>query len=175
LSEQAQDTRPAEPSGSAETTPTAETPGTAAERSIVVTRVVPASRERAFAAWTEPAQLRRWSSPEGVEVSDAEVDLRVGGAYRILMRGPEGQRYTAFGTYREIEPPRRLVYTWDWEEKEHAVGETLVTVDFVDRGDATEVILTHEGFPAAEAASGHEEGWASCLNRLDFFLGGDAD
>ena len=138
--------------------------------SLRVTRVVRASPARVFAAWTEAAHLRRWSCPEGVDVSDAEVDLRVGGAYRILMRGPEGERYTAFGTYREIQPPRRLVYTWDWEEREHAVGATLVTVEFVDRGAVTEVILTHEAFPSEEAAAGHEEGWTSCLNRLEVHL-----
>ncbi|HSM35097.1 MAG TPA: SRPBCC domain-containing protein [Longimicrobiales bacterium] len=163
MREQAQDTQTARDTAAAE------------GHSLRVTRVVPASPARVFAAWTEAPHLRRWSCPEGVEVSDAEVDLRVGGAYRILMRGPEGERYTAFGTYREIQPPRRLVYTWDWEEKEHAVGETVVTVEFVDRGAATEVIVTHEGFGADEAAAGHEEGWTSCLNRLEGYLAAPDD
>lgn len=139
-------------------------------RSVTVRRLVPATPAVAFAAWTEPERLRRWSSPEGTSISDVEVDLRVGGAYRILMRGPEGQPHTAFGTYRTIEPPRRLVYTWDWEEKENAVGETVVTVEFHDRGDATEVVITHEGFPGPEPAKGHAQGWESCLNRLEAFL-----
>ncbi len=141
---------------------------------VTVKRLVRAAPAAAFAAWTEPEQLRRWSSPEGTSVTDVEVDLRVGGAYRILMRGPEGQRYTAFGTYRAIEPPRRLVYTWDWEEKENAVGETVVTVDFHDRGEATEIVVTHDGFPAPGPARGHAEGWESCLNRLEAFLATDA-
>ena len=83
------------------------------------------------------------------------------------MRNAEGQTHTAVGTYREISPPTRLVYTWDWVEEEYQVGETLVTVEFKDLGGSTEVVLRHERFPAAEATAAHEEGWTSCLTRLE--------
>lgn len=139
---------------------------TKAETSLRLSRVIKADPETVFRAWTEPDQLKRWSCPEGSTVEDARVDLRVGGKYRIRMRGSEGQIHTAVGTYRQIEP-RRLVYTWEWEEEDQAIGETLVTVEFKDLGGETEVVVTHELFPSAEAKSGHEEGWTSCLDRLE--------
>lgn len=135
--------------------------------SLSLTRTIRADRDAVFRAWTEPAQLRQWSCPEGMGIAEVQVDLTVGGRYRIRMTGAEGQVYTAFGTYREIDRPQRLVYTWDWEEPDHAVGETLVTVEFSERGGSTEVTLTHEAFSAAEAKVSHEQGWTSCLNQLE--------
>ena len=139
--------------------------------SLTLTRVVAATPEAAFQAWTQPEHMRRWACPEGAMVDDVSVDLTVGGAYRIRMLTPDGTVYTAFGEYRTIEPPDRLVYTWDWEESEHAVGETLVTVTFAALGDATEVVLRHEGFPSAQAREGHQKGWGSCLNQFESLLG----
>jgi uncharacterized protein YndB with AHSA1/START domain len=128
--------------------------------------VVTAGVARVFQAWTEPDHMRQWSAPEGATVEAAEVDLKVGGQYHIRMKTDDGE-YNAVGIYREIEPPRRLVYTWNWEEEEHDVGETLVTVEFNDLGGSTEIILTHERFPNLEAKSSHEEGWTSCLKRFE--------
>jgi len=79
----------------------------------------------------------------------------------------EGNPHTAVGTYREIDAPNRLVYTWDWKEEGQGVGETVVTVEFEARGDATEIILVHEGFPAVEAKEGHEQGWGACLAHFE--------
>ncbi len=133
--------------------------------SLRISRVIKASRERVFAAWTEPHHLKQWSCPEGFRVADVQVDLSVGGRYTIRMENPDGQAHTAIGVYREIEPPQRLSYTWDW--KEESIGETLVTVEFNELGESTEVVLTHEMFPNVEAKVSHEEGWNSCLNRLE--------
>jgi uncharacterized protein YndB with AHSA1/START domain len=98
-----------------------------------------------------------------------ELDLQVGGSYRIRME-IEGGPYTAYGTYKEIDPPRRLVYTWDWTEESHQVGETTVTVEFVEVDGGTEVRLTHDGFPAPEAKEAHEQGWGGCLDRFEALL-----
>ncbi|UCC83339.1 MAG: SRPBCC domain-containing protein [Gemmatimonadota bacterium] len=136
--------------------------------SLRVSRVIKASPEEVFAAWTQPEHLKRWSCPEGMEVGDAQVDLTVGGRYLIRMESPQGKVHTAVGVYREIERPSRLVYTWDWEEE--SIGETIVTVEFNDLDGSTEVVLTHELFPNAEAKVGHEEGWTSCLGRLEKLL-----
>ena len=134
--------------------------------SLRVSRIIKAAPETVFLAWTEPDQMGQWSAPEGMSVV-AEVHLEVGGGYRLRMTSPEGQEYNAVGTYREIDRPKRLVYTWSWEEKEHDVGETLVTVEFNDMGGSTEVVITHELFPGAEARDDHEKGWTSCLHRLE--------
>jgi uncharacterized protein YndB with AHSA1/START domain len=135
--------------------------------SLRVSRVIKADRDAVFRAWTEPEQLRQWSSPEGVTLQTAEVDLAVGGRYHLRMHSSEGQEHNAVGTYREIDRPYRLVYTWSWEEEEYDVGETLVTVEFNDLGGSTEVVITHERFPTSQARDDHEQGWTSCLNRLE--------
>ncbi len=141
--------------------------GTQTGTSLRVTRVVAASPQRAFEAWTQPEQMRRWSCPEDARVAEVESDLKVGGRFRTRMEKPDGETYTAYGVYREIDPPNRLVYTWDWEEEAFQVGETIVTVEFHDLGESTEVVVTHEGFPAQEATEGHLMGWTSCLNQYE--------
>ena len=137
------------------------------ETGVELTRVVDASPERVWAAWTEPVRMRRWLCPEMATLDKVEADVRPGGRYRLHMRGAEGESYTASGVYRTVEAPRRLVFTWDWEEEGHAVGETVVTVELLEVDEGTEVVLTHEGFPAAEAAEGHRKGWTSILGRLE--------
>ena len=98
---------------------------------------------------------------------DSQVDLTIGGSYLLKMENDEGLNHTAFGVYREVDPPHRLVYTWEWEEEEHKVGETLVTVEFREHAQGTEVILIHEAFPAEEATQAHLEGWTSCLDKFE--------
>lgn len=138
---------------------------------VQLTRQIRAQRERVFRAFTDPEDLKRWSAPQGFTVPVAEVDLRVGGGYRISMRAPDGAVHTAIGTYREITPPRRLVYTWQWEGgMEGDEAETLVTVEFHERGDATEVIFLHEGFRDETARDKHNEGWTSIFDRLVEFV-----
>jgi uncharacterized protein YndB with AHSA1/START domain len=132
---------------------------------VKLTRLIQADPAKVFEAWTDPVHLNLWSAPEGMDV-EAEVDLRVGGRYRLRMTNPDGEPFTAVGEYLEIDPPNRLRYTWSWEESDDH-SETLVTVEFLDRGGATEVALVHELFPDAETAGKHGEGWSSCLNRLE--------
>ena len=129
-------------------------------------RTFPVSRERVFKAWTTPQALKRWFAPaDAYETPEVEVDLRVGGNYRIVMLSPEGERHTVYGEYREINPPKRLVFTWAWESWLES-EETLVTVEFLERGGETELILTHQRFPNAEVREKHRKGWSGCLDRL---------
>jgi len=139
--------------------------------SLTISRVVKADPTTVFRAWTEPEQLGRWSAPEVMDV-EAEVDLSIGGGYRLRMTNADGEHHNAVGVYREIDPPRLLSYTWRWEEAENDVGETVVTVQFNDLGGSTEVVLTHERFPNEEAVAAHNTGWASCLSRLDGVFAG---
>jgi uncharacterized protein YndB with AHSA1/START domain len=134
--------------------------------SLVVRRTIAADVQRVFEAWTQPAHMVHWACPEGATLKTVQTDLRVGGSYVLEMVNQDGSPHTAFGTYREVDPPRRLVYTWDWKEEEFQVGETIVTVEFNDLDGSTEVVVTHEGFPALEAREGHEQGWSSCVDRL---------
>ena len=131
-----------------------------------ISRVIRADRTAVWNAWTQPEEMKKWSCPAPGGAHDVVSDFRVGGAYSIVMR-VDGNEHTAFGTYREIDEPNRVVYTWDWKEDEHQVGETLVTVEFEDADGGTRVILTHEGFPTPEAKEAHGQGWTGCFQHLE--------
>jgi uncharacterized protein YndB with AHSA1/START domain len=140
-------------------------------QALSLTKTIAASQEAVFEAWTRPEHMRVWCCPDPTAEVQVEVDLRVGGTYSIRM-GVEGGPYTALGTYREIDAPNRIVYTWDWKEDAHRMGvETIVTVEFTPVEGGTEVRLTHEGFPTAEVKTAHEEGWTPCLARLSGLYG----
>ena len=135
---------------------------------LVIRRTFKATRQRVFDAWTRPEHLQRWwYAHPGWSASLAEVDLETGGKYRLGMFDPNtNQTFICYGEFKEIVIPERLVYTWSWEPPAMDVGETLVTVEFVEKGDSTELILTHERFPSAEAAAKHNEGWSGCIGVL---------
>jgi uncharacterized protein YndB with AHSA1/START domain len=136
----------------------------ASPSSLVISRTHPASVERVFKAWTDANQLGQWFAPTDDYTTKASVDLRVGHEYRIAITHKGGNVHTVLGTYRLIDPPRKLVYTWRWEGGQAA--DTLVTVDFAPRGESTEVTITHEQFANTEDRDKHNEGWNGCLNRL---------
>jgi uncharacterized protein YndB with AHSA1/START domain len=134
---------------------------------LVISRTYPATVERVFKAWTDANQLGQWFAPSDDHTTQASVDLRVGHEYRISITHKGGAVHTVLGTYRVIEPPRKLVYTWRWEG---APADTLVTVDFTPQGDDTQVTITHDQFADAETRGKHNEGWNGCLDRLQRFL-----
>ena len=135
----------------------------ASPTSLVIARTYPASVERVFKAWTDANHLGQWFAPTDDYTTKASVDLQVGHEYRIAITHKGGNVHTILGTYRLIDPPRKLVYTWRWDG---ASADTLVTVDFTPDGDATKVTITHEQFTNTEDRDKHNEGWNGCLNRL---------
>jgi uncharacterized protein YndB with AHSA1/START domain len=136
--------------------------------SLVISRTYPAPVERVFKAWTDANQLGQWFAPSDDYTTKATVDLRVGHEYRISIAHKGGNVHNVLGTYRVIDPPRKLVYTWRWEGGPET--DTLVTVDFTPRGDSTEVTITHDQFLDVETRNKHNEGWSGCFNRLERFL-----
>ena len=137
-----------------------------AQTTLQLTRTFAAPRGKVFRAWTDPEEVKKWFHPPGYETPSAEIDLRVGGKYRLGMRKlPDGEVFYLSGSYREVRRPERLVYTWQWEA-EPELGDTLVTVQFHDRGGSTEVVLTHELFPTEKARQEHERGWSGGLDNL---------
>ena len=107
-------------------------PNTITPSVVEVRRTIRATRQRVFDAWTKPEELKRWHAPGPLTVALAEMDVRVGGEYRIHMVAPSGEEHRVVGTYREVDPPRRLAYTWKWETGTDATVST-VTIDFVGR------------------------------------------
>jgi uncharacterized protein YndB with AHSA1/START domain len=136
--------------------------------SLVVSRTYPATVERVFKAWTDANQLGQWFAPSDDYTTQARVDLRVNHVYSIAITHKGGNVHKIVGTYRLIEPPRKLVYTWRWEGG--PASDTLVTVDFTPEGNATLVTITHEQFLSVEDRDKHNEGWNGCLNRLQHTL-----
>jgi uncharacterized protein YndB with AHSA1/START domain len=135
---------------------------------LVVRKTIQATPERLFQAWTEPAQLQQWWGPEGVKCIDPEVDLRVGGRYRIGNQLPDGKVLWIAGEFEVIEPPHKLTYTWQLEGNSNAFER--VTVRFEPRGEATEVIVTHEHIPNETLRDQHQLGWLGCLDGLAEYL-----
>ncbi|MGH7233719.1 MAG: SRPBCC family protein [Nitrospiraceae bacterium] len=142
------------------------------DTTLRLTRTFAAPREKVFQAWTDAEALKRWFAPaDDFSTPLVEVDLRVGGKYRIQMKAPDGAVHTVAGVYREITPPEKLVFTWDWEGDKSCGGlaldqNTEVTVEFLDRGRETEIVLTHVYFTSAEQRDKHSHGWTGCLDRL---------
>ena len=152
------------------------------ETALRITRKLAAPRELVFKAWTEPEFLLKWwAAHPDFTTPIAEVDLRVGGKYRLGMLPPgQDQPHVIGGIYREVSPPEKLVYTWVWEpqipetqirsgsgpEGLVAPGETLVTVEFHDVNGQTEVVLTHQFFADQEMRDKHSQGWNGCLEQL---------
>jgi uncharacterized protein YndB with AHSA1/START domain len=147
-------------------------PTTAADTRLVIERVLPADRETVFRCWTDPDHLARWFGPTPDHSTPiAEIDLRVGGRYRIGMRkGTEAESHIVGGVYREIAPPAKLVFTWAWETSVQPSDETVVTIEFHEMGNQTRLVLIHERFPHVKMRDQHGEGWSGCLDRLTRLL-----
>jgi uncharacterized protein YndB with AHSA1/START domain len=134
---------------------------------LVVRRVIPAPRERVFAAWLDPASLAQWMCPGDVTSAIADVDARVGGRFRIVIaHGRSDAEHT--GEYLAIEPPSRLSFTWISANTEHR--PTVVTVEFLKRGGGTELVLTHRRLPPTKVDA-HRTGWTDIVRKLDESLG----
>lgn len=131
---------------------------------LEVRHSINATPERLFDAWTDPAQLVAWWGPEGVVCIGAQVDLRVGGKFRIGNRLPDGAELWIAGEFVTIDPPHMLRYTWLIEG---TMGSTeMVTVRFEPRNSETEVVVQHERIPDAAAREQHACGWEGCLDGL---------
>ena len=128
---------------------------------VVVRRVVSAPRTEVYQLWTDAERMPEWILAGGT----ATLDVRVGGKYHLDMHY-KGKSYPHNGEYLEVSPPERLVFTWisegtNWKP-------SIVTIELIERGDKTEVVLTHEGLPDdAESTQSHEQGWIEILEWLE--------
>jgi uncharacterized protein YndB with AHSA1/START domain len=142
-----------------------------AEREVVITRIFDAPRALVFKAWIDPKHLKRWWGPKVFTNPVCEVDARVGSAWRIVMRGPDGVDYPCGGVYREIVEPERLVFTNIATDNDgNPILDGLTTVVFVEQGGKTKLTLTTRAVALVEYAAaylqGMEAGWTQSLETL---------
>ena len=130
---------------------------------LVVSRVIQAPCKMVFRAWTDPKHITKWFSPEWVECRSFDLDVRIGGVYRLHMVSKNGD-HIAVGEYKEIVPNQKLQFTW--ERAAEGLPLTLVTVEFEDLGKTTRLTLTHEGFNDQADCDDHNEGWTSLFEKF---------
>ncbi len=145
-------------------------PGDSVGLTLHMNRVLAAPRSVVFRACTEPGELAKWWGPRGFTAPSVEIDLRVGGGYRIAMQPPEGDVFYLSGEFREVDPPARLAYTFRWEEPDPEDRETFVTLSLRDLDDSTEFALVQTGFAAEPRRALHEAGWTDSLDRFQQLL-----
>ena len=129
-------------------------------------RTFEAPAQAVFDAWTSEEVMRRWWHAEhDWETSVAQVDLRVGGEVRVVMRNPHtGDEYGGGGRYTIIEPPDRLAFTWFWDDD---TKSQLIELEFEESGGVTTVRFTHSGLWNEESVRSHEGGWGKAFDNLE--------
>ena len=133
--------------------------------SLTLRRHYPVAPEKVWRAWTEPQALKAWFGPdEIVSVPVAEVDLRVGGRFRVAMLAADGETHDVSGVYQELVPHRKLVFSWAWRSTPER--ESRVTVLIEPDGSGCELVLKHEQFFDEAAREGHTHGWTGALAKL---------
>lgn len=139
------------------------------ETTVRVERTYAAPAQAVFDAWTNAEVLRRWwHAGADWETPEASVDLREGGALRVVMRRPDGQEYGARGEYTVVDPPRRLAFEWTWDDDPGR--RSLIEVGFAEHEGATTVVLTHSGLSDEASSRSHRSGWNDVLDSLGRLL-----
>jgi uncharacterized protein YndB with AHSA1/START domain len=138
--------------------------------SLSIARTLKATPEKVFEAWTQPEALKRWFGPGDAMAVRVEMDVRVGGRYRVVLRAASGEEHRVAGIYREVVAGRKLVFTWAWESTPQR--ESLVTVEIAPTAGGASLLLTHERFFDEAARERHQQGWTASLQRLQHALAG---
>jgi uncharacterized protein YndB with AHSA1/START domain len=146
---------------------------------LVIERIFDAPRELVWRAWTEPEHFMMWWGPKDFTAPKIRMDLRVGGTLLWCMQGKDGKEYWTTGVYREIDPPKRLVYTDAFSDEngnripasQHGLpfdwpDELMVTVTLEEIGGKTKMTLTHTGIPAGEMSEMTQAGWNESFDKL---------
>lgn len=135
--------------------------------SVTLVRRIKAPPARIWAAVTDPAQMAQWWGPDAGETLSAEADVRPGGRYSVVFRMLNGMEGNPTGTYREIVPEQKLVFTWELARE----ADSVVTILLASVEGGTELTLTHEQLPDEAHRISHARGWAGFLDELSTFLG----
>ena len=138
--------------------------------SLTLKRRIKAPPAQVFAAWTDPQKIALWFGPGETTAGSvrAEMDVVVGGRFRVSFRTEDGEQHEVGGIYREVVPDRRLKFTWAWHTTPER--ESLVTLTLSPDGDGTLLTLHHEQFFDESARDGHQGGWTGALDKLERYL-----
>ena len=137
---------------------------------LALDRHYPVAPEKVWRAWTDPEAVKKWWGPGGPQpVAVAELDVRVGGRFRIVFGGAEGGDHEVRGVYREVVPNRKLVFTWTWPNSTPE-RESLVTIEFKATGGGTELVFRHERLFDETVRDNHKQGWSESFVKLERFL-----
>ena len=145
--------------------------GHASRPSLTLTRRIDAPPEKIYAAWTHPVKIARWFGPAQVKAGSvrADIDLRVGGRYRISFEAENGEYSQVDGVYREVTPNARITFSWAWHSTPER--ESQVTVLLQPDGGGPLLTLHHEQFFDEAARDGHARGWSALFDKLEKYLG----
>ncbi len=140
-------------------------------QTLTVQRLIPGTPHAAYRAWTDPAALERWFGPPGYRARVLVQEPQPGGRWRFRMEHDDGRTFHHYGTYVELDPPHRLVFTWASEEpvagwRADTGAPSRVTVTFARQGDQVLVTITHEGLPTQPLRQSLRLGWSGGLERL---------
>jgi uncharacterized protein YndB with AHSA1/START domain len=142
----------------------------ATKPSLALQRHYPVAPEKVWRAWTDAEAVKRWWGPgPGEPVSLAELDVRVGGRFRIVFGGPDGKMHECAGTYKEVVPNRKLVFTWHWPNSTPE-RVSVVTIIFEEANGETDLLFKHEQLFDEKARDDHQRGWSASLDKLANFL-----
>ena len=138
--------------------------------SLTLKRRINAIPEKVYAAWTDPEKIAQWFGPSHVKAGSvqAEIDLRVGGRYRISFESEDGEYSQVGGVYREVTPNARVAFSWAWYTTPER--ESQVTVSLQPDGGGTLLTLHHEQFFNEAARDGHARGWTDLFDKLERYL-----
>jgi len=143
------------------------------ETQLRLIRRYPVAAEKVWRAWTDPQALSVWFGPGAPHsVLVAEVDVRAGGRYRIRFRTPDGEEHEVAGVYQQVDPGRRLVFSWAWHSTPERVSRVSITLQPVP--DGTELEFVQDRFFDQAARDNHERGWTATLAKLDRWLTSDS-
>jgi uncharacterized protein YndB with AHSA1/START domain len=138
--------------------------------SLSLSRHYPVAPEKVWRAWTDAQAVKKWWGPgPGEPVSLAELDVRVGGRFRIVFGGADGKLHECAGVYQEVVPNRKLVFTWSWP-RTTPERISVVTVEFRTAGTGTDLVFKHEQLFDEKVRDDHKRGWSGLLDKLAAFL-----
>jgi uncharacterized protein YndB with AHSA1/START domain len=137
-----------------------------ADDELLISRTFDAPASLMFSLWSDVDHFRNWMGPEGFDCQAAEIDFRVGGTYRGMIRSKDHGDNWFHGAYREIDPPKRLVFTWRWEQGPSGDVESLITISFAEHNGLTTMTFHQTPFLNVAARDSHIQGWSSLFNKL---------